>query len=66
MLGYIGLTILLVVVFPTLCYFTGFIQLYVEYSAYIAAAVILFWVFIDLLRMRTRKASKKRSRAHHH
>lgn len=55
MLGYIGLTIVLIGVIPTLCYFAGLMEFYVEYGVYISGTVLLLWMLIDIMKMRNGK-----------
>ncbi|CAG8999321.1 MAG: hypothetical protein CENE_01295 [Candidatus Celerinatantimonas neptuna] len=64
MFGYIALAILLVGVVPTLCYFAGFIHLYLQFGGPVAGCTLLLWLLQDTLKMRRKKVRvvKKRRR----
>lgn len=55
MFGYIALTLLLVGVVPILCYFAGFIHLYLQYGGPFAGCILLLWLLQDTLKMRRKK-----------
>lgn len=65
MFAYIGLFIILAGVVPTLCYFGGFIDLYLQFGAPFSGLVIMLWLVIDISKMR-HTTIREKSHARHH